>query len=1653
MGETGRARLTKKGLGRKCLFIHGLGGSGHKEWAPQNAIIASIPVRVDTDVTQNGCSCHDDFNVDRTTGQGGHCQHSHGLEWCSIDKSKPCIRDIHGSSQVVPPAKLPKLSGYLKFPSSDSGRRRRSAAIKEFDRLAVGGKLLDGEWDHSDQRIDGKCTERLVWLEIRMGDSVEHKVRELCARYPKYLGKLRGPFEDGSKKSECDQLLSKVTDEVDYAVHARGAAALDSNGAFMGFREISPQGEYNYWGGTVHSVLMEKSDCNEIWLYAHPNAEGNSPSLPTPQKALVNMMETFEYDPCNPDSTRVIAHSFGNLISALTCTADMYRVPGPNGDKGDCLYGPGKRQVNNKIVNDGCACPQWLNNAGPLGGSGLIDGASNLQELAASIGNTPMGDIEEAVENFAILSGQYNVDRNGSVYKCSNHPEEFDPAVCRGDDPVAPTPGSGITFSGFSSGAISIFAKFTTPTGSNRVTGDMPTTANMYIDGGICGYDGLGPFRAPLAYKAHHGSIMMNHILAKMKTPAMKAIYPDSSFFHPVTGEKMENHDGCVEYESCTMRDVVNSHAKDYAASWKTADGSSFEKRFYKGQLNHADVIGRTGDHCCGPETYTSHDGSTVQLFANDYSNNDDCKICRNWAIPLPSPGSNSSESDEDCTSRGCGPEGSCNTETGVCKCANPGWGGKFCEFAPLTWAEDRHGNPTPAAVQARIECCHVQRYDTCPMRFLTRTTRMPVQVAPGGAIGRQAWCDATGGGKRHFFSKNNGGCHKDATCMQQIASIHTSCKCNYGYAGNGRTCEKIGICTVNHGGCDTDGRATCTEVGHMQANCSCNKGYINHPVDGKPFGAVCRMDCNINNGGCHPNATCEQQRRGLTACKCNEGYAGSGVGLETAADKPSCEVVDPCKDRSHVCHLNAQCAFVAPGQSNCSCNSGFRGNGVNCLAIDACAAPGLDSDCDEDAKCITTGPGTFKCSCNAGWHGDGKMCEEPEVGTSCTNDCSGRGHCDIFGTCQCDPGYEGDDCSMQKGAHGKCPDNCGHHGLCVGGDRCVCDPAWRGPACKTMKGFALQLFGGSQYLKIGGEGNGPAFAPMSQFTVSLWALRASDVDGHVHTLLASDSQHSAGSVWIGFFRDDLMVNVAGCHPSSQSFKLPEAAVAARQWHLYGITFSALDRKVSLYVDHKLVQTHTYESAHVNATLSGSVSGAMTVGDVVSYGGRHSAPFEGAVDDLQVWDTCRTKAQMEAKRSVVSKRLHLIGYWPMDEGHGNVTRDLSGHGRPARLVYASDQVHDNAEWVHHPLPSLALRAGIIPAHAPRQDEYSAQHQTVILGRRTGPKPQDRSVNRQNLRRPDRKCNPTTGEGCARCCTSGNLPKYSEKRDEDTTADTPSEQGTGGQTSTSKVILKQYGCLVQGGSWLCDGKYFCHALNDNEACCTSSPGNKTCVRTGRLGRLSYQLSEDGADSGPDDNFVLGVASVEEAAAATKTDDPCGGCGGHGTCDTTSGGRCVCEVGYAGKHCDMPSCNDENGIMPCSGNGYCDDETKICTCNPGYYELSCSRKFEEKCEGAGARLNCTVDECQCVTSNCMYGCSGHGLCHEDGRCTCDQGYSGLGCERNSLCANSCSGHGKCKKDNRDTPLLYRGNKYFGTCACADMYSGDDCSVPDNQMVGSR
>ena len=74
---------------------------------------------------------------------------------------------------------------------------------------------------------------------------------------------------------------------------------------------------------------------------------------------------------------------------------------------------------------------------------------------------------------------------------------------------------------------------------------------------------------------------------------------------------------------------------------------------------------------------------------------------------------------------------------------------------------------------------------------------------------------------------------------------------------------------------------------------------------------------------------------------------------------------------------------------------------------------------------------------------------------------------------------------------------------------------------------------------------------------------------------------------------------------------------------------------------------------------------------------------------------------------------------------------------------------------------------------------------------------------------------------------------------------------------------------------------------------------------------------------------------------------------------------------------------------------------------------------------------------VHIECLNNCTNRGTCdYSKGKCTCNTGYFGKGCERmlNIDCPHDCSGHGRCQQTLTDGPSI---------CHCSPGYSGIDCS----------
>ncbi|XP_029908219.1 stabilin-1 isoform X3 [Myripristis murdjan] len=261
---------------------------------------------------------------------------------------------------------------------------------------------------------------------------------------------------------------------------------------------------------------------------------------------------------------------------------------------------------------------------------------------------------------------------------------------------------------------------------------------------------------------------------------------------------------------------------------------------------------------------------------------------------------------------------------------------------------------------------------------------------------------------------QQRGGCKR--ICEAEMWSPRC-CKNHYGSACQACPGGVEAPCS-NHGDCD-DGR-----IG--RGNCRCHTGFR---------GSACEL---CRDGFYGPNCTackctwmgqCVDGMEGSGECVCRSGWQGERCEIEIGLLPPECQRCDPnavclpgvgcqCKDQfqgngtfcspepppdlcleyNGGCHQNADCNQTGL-LVNCTCHSGYQGDGFSCEPINRCVAE-VNGGCSDFATCRFTGPNERVCECLPGYVGNGVQCLESVVPPvdRCLED---NGGCDPKASCK----------------------------------------------------------------------------------------------------------------------------------------------------------------------------------------------------------------------------------------------------------------------------------------------------------------------------------------------------------------------------------------------------------------------------------------------------------------------------------------------------------------------------------------------------------------------------------------------------------------------------------------------------------------------------
>ncbi|KAL5013805.1 hypothetical protein ScPMuIL_008075 [Solemya velum] len=229
--------------------------------------------------------------------------------------------------------------------------------------------------------------------------------------------------------------------------------------------------------------------------------------------------------------------------------------------------------------------------------------------------------------------------------------------------------------------------------------------------------------------------------------------------------------------------------------------------------------------------------------------------------------------------------------------------------------------SPTPENIWSSKNC-YLSRVLGCMFRCERREM---VRRCCAGYYGES--CDECPGGPE-MPCNNNGLCddgrNGTGRCVCQPQFTGEACQeCEKGRFGP-ECSKRTDSCGYRNGGCSPN--AICEEISHA-ITCRCKPGYRGN-------GFKCDSPCDHNNGGCHTFATCHVQKDDLShvICRCMLGYHGDG--------KICKETKNLCNIKNGNCSANATCLFTPPpdtesgdGLVHCKCRPGFKGNGSMCNA------------------------------------------------------------------------------------------------------------------------------------------------------------------------------------------------------------------------------------------------------------------------------------------------------------------------------------------------------------------------------------------------------------------------------------------------------------------------------------------------------------------------------------------------------------------------------------------------------------------------------------------------------------------------------------------------------------------------------------------------
>ena len=293
-----------------------------------------------------------------------------------------------------------------------------------------------------------------------------------------------------------------------------------------------------------------------------------------------------------------------------------------------------------------------------------------------------------------------------------------------------------------------------------------------------------------------------------------------------------------------------------------------------------------------------------------------------------------------------------------------------------------------------------------------------------------RCFCDIGWGGSFCSSKLCKSNCSGHGNCQYTSTDHNASCLCDPLWGG-----EDCSIWAINVSECFCSGHGSCIKQNSSNSSFSC---LCDLQWSGSDCGSdLMRQECTQN---CSEHGSCKNG-----TCVCDPGFSGNfcehdQVTILSLNTSMCWQWIDSVL-------VNNSCSghgFCSNG--SCLCDPDWTGLNCSARAFEDSKQIDCVNNCSLHGTCIFTrngssfmGTANGTCLCDVGW--GGFDCSVGDWLLLCPDNCTGHGSC-RNNNCTCDIGWSGSSCSLLSSYEAECANNCSGHGTCSLGV-CWCDSGW----------------------------------------------------------------------------------------------------------------------------------------------------------------------------------------------------------------------------------------------------------------------------------------------------------------------------------------------------------------------------------------------------------------------------------------------------------------------------------------------------------------------------------------------------------------------------------------------------------------------------------